>query len=64
MLVAYSLLDLVEKLHKAEIVHGHLCPEVLFLGDRLVASSEVWINAFNASSTLRFLLPFFCMTCL
>ncbi|XP_019407739.1 PREDICTED: mitotic checkpoint serine/threonine-protein kinase BUB1 beta isoform X1 [Crocodylus porosus] len=35
MLVAYNLLDLVEKLHKAEIVHGHLRPEVLFLGDRL-----------------------------
>ncbi|XP_006128709.2 mitotic checkpoint serine/threonine-protein kinase BUB1 beta [Pelodiscus sinensis] len=35
VLVAYNILDVVEKLHKAEIVHGNLCPEALFLGDRI-----------------------------
>ncbi|XP_062351143.1 mitotic checkpoint serine/threonine-protein kinase BUB1 beta [Cinclus cinclus] len=34
-LVVHDLLLLVEKLHKAEIVHGDLRPEVLFLGDRI-----------------------------
>uniref|UniRef100_A0A8C2TSJ7 BUB1 mitotic checkpoint serine/threonine kinase B n=1 Tax=Coturnix japonica TaxID=93934 RepID=A0A8C2TSJ7_COTJA len=35
LLVVYNLLDVVEKLHKAEIVHGDLRPEVFFLGDRI-----------------------------
>ncbi|XP_067414110.1 mitotic checkpoint serine/threonine-protein kinase BUB1 beta [Emydura macquarii macquarii] len=35
VLVVYNLLDVVEKLHKAEIVHGNLCPEAVFLGDRM-----------------------------
>ncbi|XP_005529195.1 PREDICTED: mitotic checkpoint serine/threonine-protein kinase BUB1 beta [Pseudopodoces humilis] len=34
-LVVHDLLHVVEKLHKAEIVHGDLRPEVLFLGDRI-----------------------------
>lgn len=37
LLVVHDLLSVVEKLHKAEIVHGDLRPEVLFLGDRLVS---------------------------
>ncbi|XP_063253839.1 mitotic checkpoint serine/threonine-protein kinase BUB1 beta [Prinia subflava] len=43
-LVVHDLLHVVEKLHKAEIVHGDLRPEVLFLGDRICdafASEEV-----------------------
>ncbi|XP_061855752.1 mitotic checkpoint serine/threonine-protein kinase BUB1 beta [Colius striatus] len=35
LLVVYNLLGVVEKLHKAEIVHGDLNPEVFFLGDRI-----------------------------
>lgn len=35
LLVVYNLLGVVEKLHKAEIVHGDLRPEIFFLGDRL-----------------------------
>ncbi|XP_075019715.1 mitotic checkpoint serine/threonine-protein kinase BUB1 beta isoform X2 [Calonectris borealis] len=35
LLVVYDLLSVVEKLHKAEIVHGDLSPEVFFLGDRI-----------------------------
>ncbi|XP_030306904.1 mitotic checkpoint serine/threonine-protein kinase BUB1 beta [Calypte anna] len=35
LLVVYNLLGVVEKLHKAEIVHGDLSPEVFFLGDRI-----------------------------
>ncbi|KFV92031.1 Mitotic checkpoint serine/threonine-protein kinase BUB1 beta, partial [Eurypyga helias] len=35
LLVVYNLLAMVEKLHKAEIVHGDLRPEVFFLGDRI-----------------------------
>ncbi|XP_048708581.1 mitotic checkpoint serine/threonine-protein kinase BUB1 beta isoform X3 [Caretta caretta] len=38
MLVVYNILDVVQKLHKAEIVHGNLCPEALFLGDSLNSS--------------------------
>uniref|UniRef100_A0A8C0V317 Protein kinase domain-containing protein n=1 Tax=Cyanistes caeruleus TaxID=156563 RepID=A0A8C0V317_CYACU len=34
-LVVHDLLHVVERLHKAEIVHGDLRPEVLFLGDRI-----------------------------
>uniref|UniRef100_A0A8C3B8E4 Mitotic checkpoint serine/threonine-protein kinase BUB1 beta n=1 Tax=Cairina moschata TaxID=8855 RepID=A0A8C3B8E4_CAIMO len=34
-LVVHDLLSMVEKLHKAEIVHGDLRPEVLFLGDSI-----------------------------
>ncbi|XP_071284181.1 mitotic checkpoint serine/threonine-protein kinase BUB1 beta isoform X4 [Agelaius tricolor] len=34
-LVVHDLLHVVEKLHKAEIVHGDLRPEVFFLGDRI-----------------------------
>ncbi|XP_066043186.1 mitotic checkpoint serine/threonine-protein kinase BUB1 beta [Chamaea fasciata] len=34
-LVVHDLLHMVEKLHKAEIVHGDLRPEMLFLGDRI-----------------------------
>ncbi|NWX44105.1 BUB1B kinase, partial [Steatornis caripensis] len=40
LLVVYNLLDVVEKLHKAEIVHGDLNPDVLFLGDRFVSLYE------------------------
>ncbi|KAM6133055.1 mitotic checkpoint serine/threonine-protein kinase BUB1 beta [Phoenicopterus ruber ruber] len=35
LLVVYNLLGVVEKLHKAEVVHGDLSPEVFFLGDRI-----------------------------
>nr|XP_047920889.1 mitotic checkpoint serine/threonine-protein kinase BUB1 beta [Anser cygnoides]XP_047920890.1 mitotic checkpoint serine/threonine-protein kinase BUB1 beta [Anser cygnoides]XP_047920891.1 mitotic checkpoint serine/threonine-protein kinase BUB1 beta [Anser cygnoides]XP_047920892.1 mitotic checkpoint serine/threonine-protein kinase BUB1 beta [Anser cygnoides]XP_047920893.1 mitotic checkpoint serine/threonine-protein kinase BUB1 beta [Anser cygnoides] len=35
LLVVHDLLSVVEKLHKAEIVHGDLRPEVLFLGDSI-----------------------------
>ncbi|XP_074697962.1 mitotic checkpoint serine/threonine-protein kinase BUB1 beta [Strix aluco] len=35
LLVVYNLLGVVEKLHKAEIVHGDLSPEVFFLGNRI-----------------------------
>uniref|UniRef100_G1MX69 Uncharacterized protein n=1 Tax=Meleagris gallopavo TaxID=9103 RepID=G1MX69_MELGA len=35
LLVVYNLLGVVEKLHKAEIVHGDLRPEIFFLGDRI-----------------------------
>ncbi|XP_054027996.1 mitotic checkpoint serine/threonine-protein kinase BUB1 beta [Dryobates pubescens] len=35
LLVVHDLLLVVEKLHKAEIVHGDLRPEVFFLGDRV-----------------------------
>ncbi|RLV97297.1 hypothetical protein DV515_00011957 [Chloebia gouldiae] len=34
-LVVHDLLHVVEKLHKVEIVHGDLRPDVLFLGDRI-----------------------------
>ncbi|NXV38010.1 BUB1B kinase, partial [Rissa tridactyla] len=40
LLVVYNLLGVVEKLHKAEIVHGDLSPEVFFLGDRFVSLYE------------------------
>lgn len=40
LLVVYNLLGVVEKLHKAEIVHGDLRPEVFFLGDRFVSLYE------------------------
>ncbi|KAL7992467.1 hypothetical protein Chor_016723 [Crotalus horridus] len=35
LLIIDNLLELVEKLHKAEIIHGNLNPETLFLGDRI-----------------------------
>lgn len=35
LLVVHNLLSVVEKLHRAEIVHGDLSPEVFFLGDRI-----------------------------
>lgn len=35
LLIIDNLLEVVEKLHKAEIIHGNLNPETLFLGDRL-----------------------------
>ncbi|KAM9278243.1 mitotic checkpoint serine/threonine-protein kinase BUB1 beta [Morus bassanus] len=35
LLVVYNLLGVVEKLHRAEVVHGDLSPEVFFLGDRI-----------------------------
>lgn len=38
LLVVDNLLDVVEKMHRAEIVHGNLHPGGLFLGDRLVLS--------------------------
>lgn len=40
LLVVHNLLSVVEKLHRAEIVHGDLSPEVFFLGDRLVSLYE------------------------
>lgn len=40
LLVVYNLLGVVEKLHRAEIVHGDLSPEVFFLGDRFVSLYE------------------------
>lgn len=39
-MVVHDLLHMVEKLHKAEIVHGDLRPEMLFLGDRFVSAFE------------------------
>uniref|UniRef100_A0A8D0HU12 BUB1 mitotic checkpoint serine/threonine kinase B n=1 Tax=Sphenodon punctatus TaxID=8508 RepID=A0A8D0HU12_SPHPU len=38
VLVVHNLLDVVLKLHKAEIILGDLRPEVLFLGDRICDS--------------------------
>ncbi|XP_070612775.1 mitotic checkpoint serine/threonine-protein kinase BUB1 beta [Erythrolamprus reginae] len=35
LLIVDNLLEIVEKLHKAEIIHGNLNPETLFLGDRI-----------------------------
>uniref|UniRef100_A0A8C5S0X3 BUB1 mitotic checkpoint serine/threonine kinase B n=1 Tax=Laticauda laticaudata TaxID=8630 RepID=A0A8C5S0X3_LATLA len=35
LLIVDNLLEVVEKLHKAEIIHGNLSPETLFLGDRI-----------------------------
>ncbi|XP_069736652.1 mitotic checkpoint serine/threonine-protein kinase BUB1 beta-like isoform X2 [Phaenicophaeus curvirostris] len=35
LLVVYNLLGVVERLHKAEVVHGDLRPEVFFLGDSI-----------------------------
>ncbi|XP_008115060.2 mitotic checkpoint serine/threonine-protein kinase BUB1 beta [Anolis carolinensis] len=35
MLIADNLLEVVEKLHTVEIIHGNLHPESLFLGDRI-----------------------------
>uniref|UniRef100_A0A670XM94 Protein kinase domain-containing protein n=1 Tax=Pseudonaja textilis TaxID=8673 RepID=A0A670XM94_PSETE len=35
LLIVDNLLEVVEKLHKAEIIHGNLNPETLFLGDRI-----------------------------
>ncbi|XP_070787436.1 mitotic checkpoint serine/threonine-protein kinase BUB1 beta [Pituophis catenifer annectens] len=35
LLIIDNLLEVVEKLHKAEIIHGNLNPETLFLGDRI-----------------------------
>ncbi|XP_053331278.1 mitotic checkpoint serine/threonine-protein kinase BUB1 beta [Spea bombifrons] len=39
VLVAYNLLNLVEKLHSVEIVHGDLRPEILLMDDGLFNSS-------------------------
>ncbi|KAJ6667303.1 hypothetical protein lerEdw1_017281 [Lerista edwardsae] len=41
VLTVDALLDIVEKLHKAEIVHGNLHPGALFLGDRICDSFAV-----------------------
>ncbi|XP_053143164.1 mitotic checkpoint serine/threonine-protein kinase BUB1 beta isoform X2 [Hemicordylus capensis] len=49
MLTVYHLLEAVEKLHKAEIVHGNLRPQTLFLGDRICDS---FANA-ETSSALK-----------
>ncbi|XP_032064854.1 mitotic checkpoint serine/threonine-protein kinase BUB1 beta [Thamnophis elegans] len=38
LLIVYNLLEVVEKLHKAEIIHGNLNPETLFLGDSMYNS--------------------------
>uniref|UniRef100_A0A8C3XFM4 Protein kinase domain-containing protein n=1 Tax=Cyanoderma ruficeps TaxID=181631 RepID=A0A8C3XFM4_9PASS len=61
-LVVHDLLHMVEKLHKAEIVHGDLRPEMLFLGDRIcdAFSNEEVPNAlkmvdFSHSLDLRML---------
>ncbi|KAM3850905.1 mitotic checkpoint serine/threonine-protein kinase BUB1 beta [Vipera latastei] len=35
LLIIDNLLEVVEKLHKAEIIHGNLNPETLFLGNRI-----------------------------
>ncbi|XP_063296276.1 mitotic checkpoint serine/threonine-protein kinase BUB1 beta [Pelobates fuscus] len=40
LLIAYNLLDLVEKLHNVEIVHGDLRPETLLLDDRVFSLSS------------------------
>lgn len=39
-MVVHDLLHVVEKLHKAEIVHGDLRPDVFFLGDRFVSAYD------------------------
>ncbi|XP_039562496.1 mitotic checkpoint serine/threonine-protein kinase BUB1 beta [Passer montanus] len=61
-LIVRDLLHVVEKLHKAEIVHGDLRPEVFFLGDRIcdAFSNEEVANAlkvvdFSHSLDLRVL---------
>ncbi|XP_054827529.1 mitotic checkpoint serine/threonine-protein kinase BUB1 beta [Eublepharis macularius] len=47
LLIVDNLLDVVAKLHTAEIVHGNLQPATLFLGDRICDS---FANAENASA--------------
>lgn len=56
LLVVHNLLSVVEKLHRAEIVHGDLSPEVFFLGDRLVSLYEYGrtYNAWFQLQLLRF----------
>lgn len=49
LLVVYNLLGVVEKLHKAEIVHGDLRPEIFFLGDRLGYVYESTFLSLSAS---------------
>ncbi|XP_009991852.1 PREDICTED: mitotic checkpoint serine/threonine-protein kinase BUB1 beta [Chaetura pelagica] len=46
LLFVYDILSVVEKLHKAEIVHGDLSPEAFFLGDRIY-------DPFNSEETTR-----------
>ncbi|XP_066489107.1 mitotic checkpoint serine/threonine-protein kinase BUB1 beta [Tiliqua scincoides] len=41
VLTVDNLLDIVAKLHKAEIVHGNLHPGALFLGDRICNSFAI-----------------------
>nr|XP_034966879.1 mitotic checkpoint serine/threonine-protein kinase BUB1 beta isoform X2 [Zootoca vivipara] len=41
MLIVNNLLEVVEKLHRVEIVHGNLHPRTLFLGDRICKSNAV-----------------------
>ncbi|XP_078515905.1 mitotic checkpoint serine/threonine-protein kinase BUB1 beta [Lissotriton helveticus] len=38
LLLTHCLISLVEKLHSVDIVHGHLHPDILLLGDRIVES--------------------------
>lgn len=52
LLVVYNLLGVVEKLHKAEIVHGDLSPEVFFLGDRFVSLYK-YERIYNTQSQLQ-----------
>ena len=55
LLVVYNLLGVVEKLHRAEIVHGDLSPEVFFLGDRFVSFYE-----YGRISNTQFQLQLLC----
>ncbi|XP_033001003.1 mitotic checkpoint serine/threonine-protein kinase BUB1 beta [Lacerta agilis] len=41
MLIVNNLLEVVEKLHRVEIVHGNLHPRTLFLGDRICNPNAV-----------------------
>ncbi|XP_007659318.2 mitotic checkpoint serine/threonine-protein kinase BUB1 beta [Ornithorhynchus anatinus] len=49
LLVAHTLLGLVEKLQRADIVHGDLSPQTLILGDRICAG----FHCAEDSSVLR-----------
>ncbi|XP_060616174.2 mitotic checkpoint serine/threonine-protein kinase BUB1 beta [Anolis sagrei] len=60
MLIADNLLEIVEKLHTVEIIHGNLHPESLFLGDRICnpflmenATSALKLVDFSHSLDLR-----------
>ncbi|KAH0620587.1 hypothetical protein JD844_021220 [Phrynosoma platyrhinos] len=48
MLIADNLLEVVEKLHEVEIVHGNLHPESLFLGDSLDLKLQLGVSSLRS----------------